>query len=184
LWLGEGNFGPISAFLQFLRGEKGETGEQGPRGIQGEPGRMGRDGGGHSSGTRGPQGVPGAQADPTRAITAIIDGGGVAIPAGILRPLPIPFDCTIVGWTLLSDVVGSIVIDLWKDTFDNYPPTIADTITAAAKPTIASANKAKMTTLAGWNTSILAGDVLGVYVESAATVTQVTFSLIITKTII
>ena len=31
---------------------------------------------------------------------------------------------------------GSIVIDVWKDTYANFPPIVADTITASAKPTL------------------------------------------------
>jgi hypothetical protein len=111
------------------------------------------------------------------AVGLIIDGGGSAITTGVKGFLRVPFAGTITGVTLLSTdasaTAGSIVIDVWKDTYANYPPTVADTITASAKPTLSSANKSENTTLTGWTTSIAAGDVLGFNVDSAATVTRV-----------
>ena len=88
------------------------------------------------------------------------------------------------GVTLLSTdagvTSGSIVIDIWKDTLANYPPTVADTITASAKPTLASATKSEDTTLTGWTTALTAGDVLGFKVDSASGVTQVLVTLTVT----
>lgn len=111
------------------------------------------------------------------SITFVIDGGGSAITTGIKGDLEIPFACTIEAATLLADQTGSIVIDIWKDTYANYPPTVADTITASAKPTLSSANKTQNTTLTGWTTAINAGDTLRFNVDSATTVQRVTLSL-------
>lgn len=116
------------------------------------------------------------------AIPYVIDGSGSAITTGVKGFLEIPFACTITRATTLADQTGSIVIDIWKDTYANYPPTVADTITASAKPTLSSATKAQDATLTGWTTSIAAGDVLGFNVDSATTVTRVTLSLRVTKT--
>ena len=96
----------------------------------------------------------------------------------------VPFACTIVGWEIVSatGVSGSVVIDIWKDTYANYPPVVADSITGSAKPTISSAIKAQSTTLTGWTTSLAAGDYVEVYVDSVATITNVTLTLLITVT--
>jgi hypothetical protein len=98
----------------------------------------------------------------------------------------VPFACTITGVTLLSTdaaaTAGSIVVDIWKDSFANYPPTVADTITASAKPTLSSANKSENTTLTGWTTAIAAGDVLGFSVDSVATVTRCALTLTVQAT--
>src|SRR5690606_30337786 len=64
-----------------------------------------------------------------RAIVLIIDGGGSAITTGVKADIPIEFDATITGWTLVADQAGTIQIDLWKDTLANFPPTDADSIT-------------------------------------------------------
>jgi hypothetical protein len=115
------------------------------------------------------------------AVGILIDGGGSVITTGVKGFLRVPFACTITGMTLLSTdaaaTAGSIVVDIWKDSFANYPPTVADTITASAKPTLTSANKSEDVTLTGWTTAIGAGDVLGFNVDSVATVTRCALTL-------
>jgi len=120
--------------------------------------------------------------DDIASITFVIDGGGSAITTGEKGHLRIPFDCEIQRVTLLADQVGSIVIDIWKDTYANFPPTDADSITASAPPTISSAQKSEDTTLTGWTKTINAGDVLAFNVDSAATITRVTIALKVKKT--
>lgn len=115
-------------------------------------------------------------------ITFIIDGGGSAITTGEKGHLEIPFACTIQQVTMLADQSGSIVVDIWKDTYANFPPTDADSITASAPPTISTAQKAQDATLTGWTTAIAAGDVLAFNVDSAATITRVIISLKVAKT--
>ena len=118
----------------------------------------------------------------TASITFIIDDGGSVIATGIKGDLEIPFGCTIQAVILLADQTGSIVIDIWKDTYAAYPPTIADTITASAKPTLSSAAKSQDSNLTGWTTSISAGQILRFNVSSASAVTRVTLSLKVLKT--
>jgi len=111
-----------------------------------------------------------------------IDGGGSAITTGIKGDLYFPFACTINSVTMLADQTGSIVVDIWKDTYANYPPTVADTIVAAAKPTITTATKSTDATLTGWTTSIAAGDTLRFNVDSVTSITRLHLSLKVTKT--
>lgn len=86
--------------------------------------------------------------------------GGAVLSTGIAGAIHIPFNYTIQQWTLgsLDGTTGSIVIDIWKDTYANFPPTVADSITASAKPTISSAVKGQSSTLTGWTTTISGGD--------------------------
>jgi len=115
-------------------------------------------------------------------LTFIIDGGGSAITTGIKGYLEIPFACTITQVTTLADQSGSIVVDIWKDTYANFPPTDADSITASAPPTLSGAAKAQDSTLTGWTTAISAGDILAFNVDSITTCERVTISLRCTKT--
>jgi len=121
-------------------------------------------------------------ADQVATLTYVIDGGGATITTGIKGDLEIPFGCTIQSWTLLGDQSGSIVIDIWKDTYANYAPTIADTITASAKPTISAALKGQSSTLTGWTTAVAAGDILRFNVDSVTSLTRVTISIKVVKT--
>lgn len=115
----------------------------------------------------------------TRQIGITIDGGGSAITTGIKGDRTSPWTGTITGVRMLADISGSAVVDIWKDTFANYPPTVADTITAAAKPTISAATKSEDTTLTGWTTSVTAGDTFRFNVDSATTITRLTLELTI-----
>jgi hypothetical protein len=110
-------------------------------------------------------------------LTFIMDGGGSAITTGQKGHIEIPFACTITGWTLLADQSGSIVIDVWKDTYANFPPTVADTIAGSEKPTLSSVQKNQDLTLTTWSTSVAAGDILAFNVDSVSTVTRVTLSI-------
>ena len=106
------------------------------------------------------------------AITVTIDGGGAVISTGTLpTAVRIPDACTITGAYLLADQAGSIVVDIWNDTYANWPPTDADSITASAPPTISAATKSSDTTLTGWDTALAAGDILRFNVDSCSTIT-------------
>lgn len=118
----------------------------------------------------------------TATITYVIDGGGSAITTGIKGDLEIPFACTIQQVTMLADQSGSIVVDIWKDSYANFPPTDADSITSSAVPTISAATKSVDSTLTGWTTSITAGDILRFNVDSVSTIQRVTISLEVLKT--
>jgi len=111
------------------------------------------------------------------SLTYIIDGAGSAITTGQKGHLEIPFGCTITEVTMLADQSGSIVVDIWKDTYANFPPTDADSITASAPPTITAAQKSQDSTLTGWTKSISSGDILAFNVDSCSTITRVTISL-------
>ena len=116
-------------------------------------------------------------------ITVNINGGGAAITTGLKGFLRVPYAATITAAELIGDQTGSIVVDVWKDSYANFPPTDADSITASAPPTLSSAVKSTDATLTGWTTSLAAGDYLAFNVDSITTVEQVTLSLAITRTI-
>jgi len=111
-----------------------------------------------------------------------IDGGGSAITTGVKGFIEVPFAGTITQATVLLDQSGSIVIDVWKDVYANYPPTDADSITAAAPPTVTTATNSQDSTLTGWTTSVAAGDILGFNVDSITTATRATLVLKIRRT--
>jgi hypothetical protein len=110
-----------------------------------------------------------------------IDGGGSAITTGVKQYLSVPYDCTIVGWTLVADQSGSIVIDVWRDTYANHPPTVADTITSTDKPTISAATSGQNLAISAWSVAVQKGDVLGFNVDSCSTITKATLTLLVQK---
>lgn len=119
----------------------------------------------------------------TAAIGITIDGNGSAITTGIKGYRRVPFDCTIVSWDILADASGAVKIDVWKDTYANYPPTNADSICNGHEPEIAaSGTKAEDTSLGDWaSVAVAAGDVLVFNVDSCVTITNLTLTLKVTK---
>lgn len=115
--------------------------------------------------------------DGTFDIGVTIGDGVNVISTGVAGDVRVPIACTITGVYAYADQSGSIVVDVWKDTHANYPPTDADTITASAPITISSATNSSDTTLTGWTTSVAAGDVLRFNVDSASTLTRVTIGI-------
>lgn len=93
----------------------------------------------------------------------------------------VPFNCTITSVTLIADQVGSTVVDIWKDSYANFPPTAGDSICASAKPTLSSARTSLDSTLTGWTKSIAAGDVLFFNVDSVSVITNLTIILGVSK---
>jgi len=123
----------------------------------------------------------GPYTDRTESITFIIDGGGSAITAGIKGDLLIPFNATIKSVTLLADQTGNFVLDIWNDLIGNFPPTVADSITASAKPTLTAQDTYQDATLPGWNITLDKNDVLRFNVDSSSTVERVTVILEVDK---
>jgi hypothetical protein len=113
----------------------------------------------------------------TKSFGIVIDGGGNPITTGIAGDVIIPFAMTITSWTLVADQVGSIVIDVWKDIYANFPPTVGDSIAGSEKPTLSSVIKNQDLTLTTWTTAVAAGDIIRFNVDSASTVTRITLSI-------
>ena len=120
--------------------------------------------------------------DDIATITYVIDGGGEEIADGIAGFLEVSFACTILEARLLADQTGSIVVDIWKDSYANYPPTNADTITGGNEPTIAAGVKDSDATLTDWTTTIEAESVLGFNVDSCTDIERCTVTLKVRKT--
>jgi len=98
--------------------------------------------------------------------------------ANAFQDLLIPLACTITRVTMLASVPGgSAVLNLWKSSYANYPPTAANSIVATAKPTLALTVKQQDSILTGWTKSINANDVIRVVVESASALTYLAFSI-------
>jgi hypothetical protein len=111
-------------------------------------------------------------------ISITIGDGVYQINSGIKHQVVIPYDCILTEVYLVSSVSGSMVIDIWKAPFADYPPTNADSITSATPPTLVTETTYSDTTLSSWTTTIDAGDYLFFNVDSCTTCNLVNISLI------
>lgn len=114
------------------------------------------------------------------SVNVEIDGGGLLTP-GLKAWCEIPVAGTIIAARLVANVSGSAVVDIWKETYAGVPATVADTITASAKPTLSSAQKYQDTTLTGWIAAVAAGNWLYVNLDSVAGISFLVLSLTIRR---
>ena len=154
------------------QGPQGEQGAQGPQGIQGETGPQGETG---ATGATGATGPAGADGNNKSGLGIEIDSGSrsTVISTGTLpSQFYMPYDGTITGAHLIADQSGDIVIDVKVD---------GSSICASAKPTLSSQSSSSDATLSGCTTSLEAGDIITVVVDSVSTVTFVNLMLTIDK---
>lgn len=116
------------------------------------------------------------------AIVVSVDGGGAVITTGIVNIfVPIPRPLHIYGWELLAGQSGAVKIDVWSDTYANYPPTNVDSIAGSDEPEItASGTKAQNLNIATgsqWTTELVAKSNLRFNVDSVATIEAATLIL-------
>jgi hypothetical protein len=118
-------------------------------------------------------------------ITFNFDNGTSAITTGFKGVVYVPYTCTITTWTLVSvgavPVSGSLIVDIWSDTYTNYPPTDADSITSAAPPTISGSTKGQSSTLTNWTTTIPAGNFLAFNVDSCTSISGALLALTVKR---
>lgn len=125
-----------------------------------------------------PGGAAGGSGSGGRAFGAsfISSDGSTALTAGRTVYFAVPTACTINGWSITADA-GTATVDVWKVADGTALPTVANTITAAATPALASGNNISSTTLTGWDTAVAAKDVIGINLKVVATATYVNLTV-------
>jgi hypothetical protein len=116
----------------------------------------------------------------TTGLMFALNNSGNVVPTGIVGDIYVPFDCTLTAATVLADTAGSLTLDVWKAPYGSYPPTVANSITSGGM-VLSSVNKYQNLTLVGWTTTVAAGDVLRINVNSATTITRFTMALTVQR---
>lgn len=102
----------------------------------------------------------------------VVDGAGTAITTGSKGVRYIPFDCTVTGWDIRSDISGSCVFDVKRS---------GTSLAGTEKPTLTASTSNQDLALSTWTTSLLTGDVVEFVVDSASTLTRATLTILVTK---
>lgn len=118
--------------------------------------------------------------DRTAFLSTNFDGGASVIVPTITRFFYLPFAATITGYSLLADVSGSVTIDVWKEPYASFPPTVANSITGGSPMTLTSAQSSVQDIPISWTTAqIDAGDCLAFSLTACASIKSLTASLFI-----
>jgi hypothetical protein len=115
----------------------------------------------------------------TQTVQIPLGNGVDVIGTGVHKDFAVPTAGIWTKWRLLATKftagsTGSMVADLWGDSFANFPPVNADSVAGSDLPTLAADDESESTALTGWDTTFAAGTCFRVNVDSCATITQAT----------
>jgi hypothetical protein len=120
---------------------------------------------------------------PNASIHVTIGSGQTVPTTGIKGYMEVPFNARVVRWTLIGDASGSAQIDIWKDTWANFPPTNADSIVGAGTEPYLSSEQARQDTTPDWDQLTLnEGDVLVFNLDSVTTCKQLDLDIKVERT--
>jgi hypothetical protein len=87
----------------------------------------------------------------------------------------VPYNLRVLSWTLLSEVTGSVTLDIRTCTYDNYPETRS--ICNNSLPFISNGVKNRNTDVESWDEYLVQDDILKVIALSADNIDRVTLIL-------
>ena len=149
-------------------GSTGATGNNGSAGATGPTGPTGATGATGNNGSAGATGSTGANQGFGASFGSVASGSPALVSDTSYFTLPQA--CTISGWAIAVNA-GTATFDIWKISSGTAIPTVSNSITASAQPTIASGTVAQSTTLTGWSTSVSANDIVAINLQTVATAT-------------
>lgn len=109
------------------------------------------------------------------------DGSGNAISVPKTQDVYLPSNGSMTGWYIMADTDTNATIDLWIDTFANYPPTVADTICGGNYISLSAADSNSDTTLTSWNKYFLSGRTMRANLSACSAATKLTLVITYTK---
>jgi hypothetical protein len=115
-------------------------------------------------------------ADLTRTIVFLIDNGSIDIDPGSKGYISLDVSGEIDSWTLLSEDVGTISIDIKKTSYAEFPNNFIS-IVGSEFPILINQDKNKDDQLTTWNKFIDPGDVLDFEVLSCSGISKCTLTL-------
>ncbi len=114
-------------------------------------------------------------------VGVVLDNNGSALTTGQKGYITCPFAGTITAWNITADT-GTCTFDVWKIATGTAVPTVSNTITASAKPALATGTAIHSTGLSGWTTSVAANDIFGFNLDAVSGATKLTLVIQINKT--
>lgn len=97
-------------------------------------------------------------ADLTRTINYIVDSGSIAMIPGNKGSVTLDVSGVIESLVILSDQQGNLTLDIKKSNYSTFPTF--SSIVGGVYPQMTNSRKIRDDNLIGWNTSLVAGDIL------------------------
>lgn len=108
--------------------------------------------------------------DRYKNVSLTVNAGSSTVTSGVKGIITVPFNGQVLGWSVITNQSGSIVFDIYKDSFTNftYPGSAINTITGTNKPQLSGSYKNESFNVTSWNTTLNKYDVLTVNVDSVS----------------
>lgn len=104
-------------------------------------------------------------------ISCYINSDPDLISTGVKAFRPVPYDCEVVAWYVVSDSSGTIQFDINSSSFASYPTT-SSIVSTFNYPSLTAASKDSDESVSGW-TQLNAGDIVEFEITSNTDVTNV-----------
>ncbi len=108
---------------------------------------------------------------PQRSVSFMMDNGPSALISGNQGFISIPYAATITGWNLIGNVSGSMVMDVYRQSYASWATesglSASNSITAGTNPFISAAAKNQNTNVS-WS-GLAANDILEFYLSGTTT---------------
>jgi hypothetical protein len=114
-------------------------------------------------------------ADLTRTINYVVDSGSIAMIAGNKGSVTLDVSGIIDSLVILSDQQGNLILDIKKSNYSTFPTFTS--IVGGVYPQMTNSRKIRDDNLVGWNTEIVAGDILTFDVIAVNNITRFLISL-------
>jgi hypothetical protein len=108
--------------------------------------------------------------DRYKNLSLTVNAGSSTVSSGVKGIITVPFNGQILGWSIIANQSGSVVFDIYKDSFTNftYPGSAINTITGTNKPQLSGSYKYESFNLSSWDVAVSKYDVLTVNIDSTA----------------
>ena len=97
-------------------------------------------------------------ADLTRTINYVVDSGSIAMLSGNKGSVTLDVSGIIESLVILSDQQGSLTLDIKKSNYSDFPTFTS--IVGGVYPQMTNSRKVRDDNLTGWDTTLVAGDIL------------------------
>jgi hypothetical protein len=114
-------------------------------------------------------------ADLTRTINYVIDSGSIAMLSGNKGSVTLDVSGVIESLVILSDQQGSLTLDIKKSNYNDFPTFTS--IVGGVYPQMIDSRKVRDDNLTGWDTTLVAGDILTFDVISVNNINRFLVSL-------
>ena len=112
----------------------------------------------------------------------VVDNTPNVYTTGLKTSVIMPYDGSIVSWTIIGDQSGTTVVDLWKTNYAGYPSDVSTSVTGGNYIKLTNQTKNTDSALTGWTKNFSNGDIYQFNVNSVTSLNKILINIITNRT--